>query len=87
MTLLNPAVGVWTVAHEDAFFALGYLHALDGLWQIDIQRRLAEGKLSEILEKEFANKDLFIQTISLCSHRSRSSGHDSKTIVRLPSGS
>jgi acyl-homoserine lactone acylase PvdQ len=32
---------------------------------MDIQRRLAEGKLSEILEKEFANKDLFIQTICL----------------------
>jgi ABC-type transport system involved in cytochrome c biogenesis permease component len=58
MSLLNPAVGVWTVAHEDAFFALGYLHALDRLWQMDIQRRLAEGKLSEILAKEFANNQI-----------------------------
>jgi len=56
---------VYASNDEDAFFAMGYLHALDRLWQMDIQRRFAEGRLSEILGKEFVKKDLFMRTIGL----------------------
>ena len=36
----------------DALFALGYLHASERSWQMEINRRLASGRLSEILGKE-----------------------------------
>jgi penicillin amidase len=34
---------------EDADFALGYVHAQDRFWQMELQRRLGQGRLSEIL--------------------------------------
>ncbi len=34
---------------EDAYAALGFVHAQDRLWQMDSMRRLAAGRLSEIL--------------------------------------
>jgi penicillin G amidase len=44
----------WGVPHiyaqtdADLFFAQGYVHAQDRLWQMDLNRRLASGRLSEI---------------------------------------
>lgn len=34
---------------HDLFFALGYVHAQDRLWQMDITRRIGQGRLSELL--------------------------------------
>jgi penicillin amidase len=34
---------------HDAFFALGYLHAQERLWQMNLKRRMAQGRLSEVL--------------------------------------
>ncbi|WP_170920816.1 penicillin acylase family protein [Enhydrobacter aerosaccus] len=34
---------------EDAVFGLGYVHAQDRFWQMEMMRRLAQGRLSEIL--------------------------------------
>ncbi len=34
---------------EDAFFAVGYVHAQDRLWQMELHRRAGLGKLSEII--------------------------------------
>ncbi|MDQ2088571.1 penicillin acylase family protein [Marimonas arenosa] len=33
---------------EDVFFGLGYVHAQDRLWQMIVQRRTAQGRLSEV---------------------------------------
>ncbi|MGF1477371.1 MAG: penicillin acylase family protein [Geminicoccaceae bacterium] len=33
---------------QDAYFAIGFLHAQDRLWQMEMQRRLASGRLAEI---------------------------------------
>ncbi len=35
--------------NHDLMFALGYTHAQDRLWQMDITRRLGQGRLSELL--------------------------------------
>ena len=32
----------------DAMFGLGYVHAQDRLWQMEFQRRIGHGRLSEI---------------------------------------
>ena len=34
---------------EDAAFALGYVHAQDRFWQMELMRRLGQGRLSEVL--------------------------------------
>ncbi|GGJ52725.1 penicillin acylase family protein [Deinococcus roseus] len=46
----------------DAFFALGYVHAQDRLWQMDFQRRVAAGRLSEVLGKDTLSEDRFLRT-------------------------
>src|SRR5216684_2257175 len=33
---------------HDAFFAHGYLHARDRLWQMELNRRVARGELAEL---------------------------------------
>jgi len=51
---------------EDMFFAIGYVHASDRLFQMDMIRRLATGRLSEVMGKRTLNidkryKDLMIE--------------------------
>src|SRR3954471_4061268 len=42
---------------EDAIFAQGYVTAQDRLWQMDITRRFAAGKLAEILGSDLVRND------------------------------
>ncbi|MFA7229248.1 MAG: penicillin acylase family protein, partial [Melioribacteraceae bacterium] len=50
---------------EDAAFALGYLHAQDRLFQMDIARRAGEGRLSEVLGDETVPVDKMFRTAGL----------------------
>jgi penicillin amidase len=49
----------------DAFFALGYLHAEDRLWQMDLLRRIASGRLAEIVGEEAFPLDYLMRTLGL----------------------
>lgn len=52
--------------HEaDALFALGYVHAQERLWQMEIQRRLAWGRLSEFAGEATVETDRLMRTIGL----------------------
>ncbi|MDW8424528.1 MAG: penicillin acylase family protein [Meiothermus sp.] len=46
----------------DAFFALGVAHAQDRLWQMEFQRRVGAGRLSEVLGKATLAQDRFLRT-------------------------
>ncbi|MFI5219585.1 MAG: penicillin acylase family protein [Bacteroidia bacterium] len=48
---------------EDAYFALGYVHAQDRLFQMEILRRLGSGRLAEILGKDLTKVDAFFRTL------------------------
>ncbi|HMS63822.1 MAG TPA: penicillin acylase family protein [Ignavibacteria bacterium] len=50
---------------SDMYFSLGYIHAQDRLWQMDITRRVAQGKLSEILGKDVLDYDILFRTIGI----------------------
>ena len=39
---------IFAESDEDAFFALGFVHAQDRLWQMTMLRRTAQGRLSEV---------------------------------------
>ena len=47
----------------DALFALGYMHASERSWQMEINRRLASGRLSEILGPQTVAIDRFMRTV------------------------
>lgn len=52
-------------SQHDAYFALGVAHAQDRLWQMDFQRRLGQGRLSEILGKPTIATDRYMRTLGL----------------------
>ena len=54
----------------DAYKALGYVHAKDRLWQMDLIRRIAPGRLSELFGDGVLENDKFFKTIGL-SHQSK----------------
>ncbi|QNH20770.1 penicillin acylase family protein [Xanthomonas sp. GW] len=49
----------------DAFFAVGYVHAQDRLWQLELQRRMARGRLSEVFGKKSIDADAWFRTLGL----------------------
>jgi penicillin amidase len=49
----------------DMYFTMGYMHAQDRLWQMDISRRVAEGKLSEIFGQDALEYDKLFRTIGI----------------------
>ncbi|HLX80686.1 MAG TPA: penicillin acylase family protein [Burkholderiales bacterium] len=50
---------------EDACFALGYVHAQDRLWQMEMNRRIAAGRLSEIVGAAGLETDRFLRTLGV----------------------
>ncbi|WP_027459916.1 penicillin acylase family protein [Deinococcus murrayi] len=59
----------WGVPHiraeasdEDAVFALGFTHWQDRAWQMDFQRRVTQGRLSEVLGAAALPQDRFLRT-------------------------
>lgn len=49
----------------DASYAMGYSMAQDRLWQLDIYRRIATGRLSELLGEKALNIDIFMRNIKI----------------------
>jgi len=61
----------WGVPHiyaknqKDAYRALGFIHAQDRLFQMEIIRRLAKGELAEILGEKLIKTDKFFRTLRI----------------------
>ncbi len=59
----------WGIAHiyaetqEDLFFGQGFVAAQDRLWQMDLWRRVGEGKLAEVLGPSAVGRDKFARLI------------------------
>jgi len=47
---------------EDLFFAQGYVHAQDRMWQMEFWRHIAQGRVSEIVGEPGIENDKFIRT-------------------------
>ncbi len=47
----------------DVSFALGFVHAQDRLWQMEVNRRIGAGRLSEVLGSAALSKDKFLRTV------------------------
>lgn len=54
---------VFAANEADALRSLGYLHAADRLWQMEMFRRIAEGRLSELFGEPGLATDRFVRTL------------------------
>jgi len=62
-TLAVPHILATT--EEDVLFAQGWAHAQDRLWQMELFRRVAEGRLSEVLGEDLLETDRFLRAIGV----------------------
>ena len=54
---------IFAANKADALFGLGYVHAQDRLWQMELQRRIGHGRLSEVLGPAALPQDRFLRTV------------------------
>lgn len=50
---------------HDAYFVLGWIHAQDRLWQMELQRRVGSGRLAEVIGQAGLGNDRFMRTLGL----------------------
>ena len=66
--VLYDEVGVphiYAQNEEDMYQAFGYVHAQDRLFQMEVLRRLADGRLAEVFGPDALPSDRFFRTLSL----------------------
>lgn len=56
---------VYADSEDDVYFAQGWLHATERLWQVEFTRRVAQGRLAEILGEPVLPLDRFFRTVGL----------------------
>ncbi len=75
---------------DDLYFAQGYMHAQERLWQMEINRRVGSGRLSELFGPIAVETDRFCRRLGM--HRSaveevqRLSTHNSRVLNAYASG-
>ena len=66
--ILRDSAGVPTLfagSAEDAYFALGYVHAQDRFWQMEMMRRFGAGRLAEVLGADAVRTDRWMRALGL----------------------
>ena len=56
---------IYGANEKDAFRVLGYVHAQDRLWQMELLRRIASGGLSEVFGKDLVGTDKFFLSLGI----------------------
>ncbi|MCK0145240.1 penicillin acylase family protein [Arenibacter sp. F26102] len=56
---------IYAKSEEDAFRSLGYVHAQDRLWQMELLRRIGKGGLSEIFGEDMLKTDKFFLSLGI----------------------
>jgi len=56
---------IYAKSSADAYFALGFVHAQDRLWQMEMNRRIAAGRLAEVLGPGAVDTDRFLRTLGI----------------------
>ncbi|HVL75338.1 MAG TPA: penicillin acylase family protein [Noviherbaspirillum sp.] len=56
---------IYAQSSEDAYFGLGYVHAQDRLWQLELNRRIPAGRMAEILGPNAVDTDRFLRTLGV----------------------
>ncbi len=56
---------IYAESTNDAVFAMGFVHAQDRLWQMEFQRRVGAGRLSELFGEDTLKIDRFLRTLGV----------------------
>ncbi|MCE9522087.1 MAG: penicillin acylase family protein, partial [Alphaproteobacteria bacterium] len=66
--ILRDADGVphiYAKSRNDALFGLGFVHGQDRLWQMEVQRRIIQGRLSEVAGPPAVVADTYLRALGL----------------------
>src|ERR1700736_5654610 len=66
---------IYAQNEDDLFFAQGYVHAQERLWQMELNRRVGSGRLSEVFGEIALEADRFARRLGM--HRSAAAALDS----------
>ena len=75
---------IFATTVDDLGAALGFVHAQERLWQMELMRRAGQGRLSEIFGERTVASDIFLRTLDLNGHAERSFAalpQDSKALL------
>ena len=56
---------IFAQSERDAHFGLGFVHAQDRLWQMEMNRRIGSGRLAEALGRRALPTDRFLRTLGV----------------------
>lgn len=62
---------IYASSEEDALRTLGYVHAQDRLWQMELLRRAGSGRLSEVFGELTVETDKFFRSLGIDEHNSK----------------
>jgi penicillin G amidase len=61
-------------SERDLYFAVGFMHARDRLWQLEVNRRIGRGQMAEIFGPKALESDKFLRTLGI--HRAAQRQYD-----------
>jgi penicillin G amidase len=68
VTILRDSLGkpsIYASNNHDLYLATGYIMAQDRLWQMDLLRRVTQGRLSEIFGEKLLDTDLLMRSLRI----------------------
>ena len=63
---------IYAESHMDAITALGYVQAQDRLWQMELMRRIAPGRLAELFGTDLIENDKFFASLGIDDYSEKS---------------
>lgn len=79
----NGVPHIFGQSEEDVSFALGVAHAQDRLWQMELFRRVGQGRLAEVLGKPALPADRYLRTLGLYRLASEAFTHQSPDTQKM----
>jgi penicillin amidase len=77
---------IFAQSRHDAWFAVGFVHAQDRLWQMEMNRRIGAGRLAEVVGEPALGVDRFLRTLSVYHYAERTYANlDAETRAALDS--
>jgi penicillin G amidase len=79
--IIRDRLGVphcWAANEHDAFFAQGFVHAADRLWQLDYDRRRGLGRAAEVIGATAVPSDVLYRRLDLAASAQRDLGRLSR---------
>ena len=62
---------IYAASQSGAFFGLGFVHAQDRLWQMELSRRIGAGRIAEVIGSRGIDTDRFLRTLSVYEYAER----------------